>query len=317
MRFYSYNKPKVHTFIERDSVIGKVAEVSDTTGIRVELLEYDNLPGLVLTTQIAKYKVNLHKLFPIGKCIPFVIHNIDGNFINLSYKTLNDEKRKYYEECYKIRLRVYHLYEDVITTVKNMESLSDLNHDKIITEINQIMYFYMDYTKNKYLEELYQYLLEDPIRLLKINEEEISKFSEVADFEEIPIILAIDNDTINNITTKMKSRIKGTELIVSLDFKLWVFGQNSLESLKNILTFDENDKIKINYIASPNYNIIINIGKDKSLLYDKIQLYKNNIIEKCSNYNKTKLEFDEPKILEDINYTYSHLPRMEFMRDQE
>ncbi len=95
-----------------------------------------------------------------------------------------------------------------------------------------------------------------------------------------------------------------------------MFGQNSLESLKTILTFDETDKIKINYVASPNYNIIINVGKDKSLLYDKIQSYKNIIIEKCSNYNKTKLEFDEPKILEDINYTYSHLPRMEFMREQ-
>ncbi len=220
MRFYSYNKPKVHTFIERDSVIGKIIEVSDTTGIRVELLEYDNLPGLVLTTQIAKYKVNLHKLFPIGKCIPFVIHNIDGDFINLSYKTLNDEKRKYYEECYKIRLRIYYLYEDIITTVRNLESLSNLNHDEIIGEINQIMYFYMDYTKNKHLEELYQYLLEEPIRLLVINEEKILKFSEVADFEEIPIILAIDNDVIYNIASNINSRIKGTELIVSLDFKL-------------------------------------------------------------------------------------------------
>lgn len=315
MRFYSYNKPKVHTFIDRDSVIGKVIEVSDTTGIRVELLEYDNLPGLVLTTQIAKYRVNLHKLFPIGKCIPLMIHNIDGDFINLSYKTLNDEKRKYYDECYKTRLRIYHLYEDIITIVKNMESLSNLNQEEIINEINQIMYFYMDYTKNKHLEDVYQYLLEDSIRLFKINEDEFSKFSEVADFEEIPVIYAIDKEVINSITVNMKSRIKGTELIVSLDFKLWVFGQNTLESLKNILTFDETDKIKINYVASPSYNIIINIGKDKSLLYDKIQSYKNIIMEKCSNYNKIKLEFDEPKILEDINYTYSHLPRMVFIKE--
>ena len=52
------------------------------------------------------------------------------------------------------------------------------------------------------------------------------------------------------------------------------------------------------------------MGKNKNLLDDIISSCKNQLIEKTSQYKKVKIEFSEPKIFEDINYTYYRLPRI-------
>ena len=72
MQFYRHKIPK-----SEDCVMAKVVSQDDNVGIHCELVEYSNIPALLMNEEVSKWKINYSKQFPVGKIIPCMIYMID------------------------------------------------------------------------------------------------------------------------------------------------------------------------------------------------------------------------------------------------
>ena len=74
--------PKVH-----EIVFAKLSYSKSGIGNYVKLVEYDNIEGLVLCTEITKYKSDLKSLIKNDEVFPLVVLSATDKGIDLSYST--------------------------------------------------------------------------------------------------------------------------------------------------------------------------------------------------------------------------------------
>lgn len=123
MKFYSTKiMPKLNEF-----VVVKIIGHSDTSGILCQLLEYNNLDALILTTEISKYKVNIEKKFPLNKEFICFVYSIDEekNHINLSVKNISKEESDEIMTNYINKVLIYNFINKILTK-NNYNNIEDL-----------------------------------------------------------------------------------------------------------------------------------------------------------------------------------------------
>lgn len=281
MRFHRAEYPSINDIVFV-SVQNITNDGNGESNIYVELVEYDLIKGLILPTEISKKKTNVSKLFTIGKIYPAVVMNVDTNKkqIDLSYKNVPDSIKPKLDNMIAFYKKIHHLVTELDKSIK----ASDDNTVNSCDTATNIMYpLFEKITKqNEQLtaEQLYTTMLENPEQVFR-------------ELENIPY---------DFIISELNKRIKTSDVAVFTDFKLQITSGNAITTLKSILTECSNsDKVKIEYIGSPNYRI--------SVTADTMEDAQKLINETLANINTNELDRDfycdnKLNILRDKKYSF-------------
>jgi translation initiation factor 2 alpha subunit (eIF-2alpha) len=269
MRFYTAKFPA-----QNDIVFVKIKNISHDKSVYVELLEYDNISGLILPTEIHKKNINVHKIFNVGnKVYPAVVMNVDiaKNHVDLSYKRVPEASKEALETTYVYYQRISTMVNDIYILYKKY--YNDNETDELISE-NILWQLFTDLKQSQETaEQYYNNLLINPSNIFKFNELCENKLDEKF------IDFAFDN---------IKQRIKSSDVIIFSEIKLIVIDNNPIQKLKDILTNCLlSDKVSVEYVASPKYKIIIvesTYDRAKVLLDQVLENIKNNPIKKQLDY---------------------------------
>jgi translation initiation factor 2 alpha subunit (eIF-2alpha) len=234
----------------------------------VKLIDYD-LNGLILCTEITKYKDNLKNIVKIDEVFPVLVLDINNNNnIDLSYSKIKNDKRELLKNCYIYQNKFYKFIKRLLETINIDKCYYNDIMDKYINSDNYII----SINENKNVpKEKYENFLLNPD----------------TEFEE-------------NINNLIKLYVIENTIIkpyeCEYNFKLSVYDNNSLCILKEILYKIKNiNDIELYCISSPNYKIKIkNVDINNiSKLFEEI---KDNIIKICKKYN-CNLEFESDYII--------------------
>jgi translation initiation factor 2 alpha subunit (eIF-2alpha) len=270
-KMYQNSTPSIH-----EIVFARLTKRSGDMGNYVELVEYDNIEGLVLCTEITKWKSNLKSIIKNDEIFPLVVIDI-GTGIDLSYSKVKNQSRDLLKSCYEYQNKIYEL---IIDTCKELNI--------------------SDYIKNNILEsnlnpDIYTECVNSDTNIPKNNFDSILKNPNVL-FEKNS---SINTEIIHSICNNIKNKIKIKPYHTERDFKLCVFDNNSLAKLKEILFKIKNLAVDNNFElsckSSPNYQLkIIGDNIDNiNELYQSIEKQISSIIE---NYNAS-IEFQNKYVI--------------------
>jgi translation initiation factor 2 alpha subunit (eIF-2alpha) len=161
----------------------------------VKLVDYE-LNGLILCTEITKYKDNLKNIVRLNEIFPVMVLHLKNEYIDLSYNKVKQDKRELLKSCYNYQTKLFNF-------------ISKMNIDK--ETLDKIMSEYL--SPDNYVESV----LTDR----NISKEKYESF----------ILNPINDDIKKYIESKIL--IKPYEC--ELDFKLSIFDNSSLSQLKDIL----------------------------------------------------------------------------------
>lgn len=287
MRFYSNEFPNID-----DIVYVKFNKISTKYGIVVDLIEYNNIEGMIINSEIQKKKTNAAKLFR-NKIIPCLVLNVDQikGYVDLSYRRVLEEEKQKYQRQYPAIEKIVKIGEDILTLYEiYKKETNSIENKKMIYE--QIIWKIFENNKkiNNY-DKVLEEIISNPQYLFKYSEN-------------------LQQDFIDRYINLHKQRIKVTELNVLKDFKLQILSENGIDKLKiilmSIIPDDLKDKIKVECVASPIYRLNI-IGKDNEEINNYIIKINDIVNEKIKNYNVIYCMMDNLTILKDKNYTLAPL----------
>jgi translation initiation factor 2 alpha subunit (eIF-2alpha) len=245
--------------------IGEIVfvELLNFNSNNVKLVDYD-LNGLILCTEITKYKADLKGVVKLDEIFPVVVLEIDdeGQNIDLSYVKVKYDKRELLKNCYTYQSKFYKFIKS-----------SNLDLDEFInTNINS----------DNYLDSIYNNI--------NISKDKFDKF--LLNPESFTNSIELINYVKKNII------IKPYEIIQ--EFKLTVYDNSSLILLKEILfkikeilnnDIECESKCELLCRSSPFYQIKIK-NNNLNFITDKIEFYKLQIKNITNCYNCV-LEFDK------------------------
>lgn len=278
---YQNKVPKVHEIVFAQLVNKRSGDM----GNYVDLVEYGNIEGLVLCTEITKRKANLKSIIKQGEIFPVVVIDVNKSGIDLSYSKVKKQSIDLLKSCYEYQSRLYKLLNETCKSLKLSDEITSIViHSNIIHDV------YTDcVNSDKNIPKTnYENVLKNPLSLFentKIINEEIQK-----EFCDI-----------------IKEKITIKPYHVDREFKLCVFDNHSLCILKEILNKIKDIKInnelsfQLNCRSSPFYQIkVIGINIDEIGKY-LIHL-ENEITNILNNYNAV-IEFpDKYVIVKELEY---------------
>ena len=237
-------------------------------GIYMNMIEYNNLEGLVLCTEIFKYKVNLQTFFKPNKVYPMLVLSNDENKYDLSYIKVKLDM-DFVLDCYKY-------LQLIVDIVVNINPTELIYYDTIHRILNKSMLDNCITEKKNLYKDLYKNILLEPTILFQN-----SKFYE----KEIE---------------DLKKRIVIKNYEIFYDFKLIIYENKGSDTLKNTLTSldeyvkiisDNNNELDIKLIckSSPIYTLRIKeLTKDLCITYAHIVFTKlNHLLNNISHeFNK-------------------------------
>ena len=263
-----------------DIVYVKLADGgSSEKGFYMELLEYNNIQGFVLQTEVTRKKKDYRKAFKYDEvfaCIVLNSTNKDGVIsVDLSYKKIKEEDRPALKTTYifvsKLNLLIHdliklnfwdstELYEEtflrMIPNGKELQKLDiELEYNKILRD-NTLLFSadtkIPEDVRNKYLDYLKEHIIIYPVEIYK-------------DIE----LIVLDSDALNKIKE--------------------IFDVNTL--VKNTT---------IEYLASPLYRIsTIDTGNDKC--NENIRNLIEIIKERAKKFS-TRINTDNPEVITKEQY---------------
>lgn len=236
----------------------------------VTLVDYE-LIGLVLCTEITKYKSNLKGIVKHNDIFPVIVMEIDeeGKNIDLSYSKIKYDKRDLLKTCYESQNRFFKFIESSKTNIDDFVEKYLISEDYNESVLND---------KNVPKEKFDRFLLN-------------------------PEIFTDDKILIDYV--KSKITLKPYECF--LEFKLCIFDNTSLIKLKEILQKIKNidSEIEINCRSSPFYQIKIK-NTDLEFIKNKFQFMREQITIATNEYNSV-LEFEkEFKIVKNFEIDISN-----------
>jgi translation initiation factor 2 alpha subunit (eIF-2alpha) len=274
MQFYDNKIPKFE-----DYVIAKVTGYDESFGLYCELVEYSNIPAVILNGEISKYKINYSKKYPVGKFIVCIIYMIDKvkNHINLSLKKISEEFTKKQLDVYETKCRIYKLFKKLDNREENQDYINNM--------IIKCMTYIHEKEDHEYTyEQYYNLLLDEPCNIFNYDDE--NKFDDKKD----AIIL------------EFKKHIRTTNLIMELQFKLLILENGFTSKIKEILELD-NEVYKVNCISSPIYSILISTKTvDEAKLIS--EQFKNDLNDKLKKYTYIFEDVDELKVIKERTFIY-------------
>lgn len=244
-----------------DVVIAKVINISEY-GIEVKLLEYNDIMGFINCGEISrKKKINLNKLLTIGKDILVHVIQVDEtkSMIDLSKRTIGDDDVKQFTENHRSHIKLYNMFKQLYMKINDITQVDKIDQNDLHNFLSHTLFEIQTEYDNEQLNEKL------------INKDTYNDIIESIDFDSIPNITL---DKFKNVLNSyIDLRINKTKTELTETIKLMTYNANGLADIKyalNFKTFDnyvelEKDyDIKINYIASSTYSIII-VQKDFDL----------------------------------------------------
>jgi translation initiation factor 2 alpha subunit (eIF-2alpha) len=265
VRFY-----KDHTPSKGETVVVKITDCSNN--ITCELLEYDNLQGMICKADVSRNTVKKYNSLSNGKIIPVIVSDIikkdNEIFIDLNYVVFDKEQESHYlgrydkiQKIIKIFTQIagsyilsddcsyedYYYNEDVLRMVKRMvkSSIHNLSKDEII---------------NMFYENIY--LLHETVASWNINDYIIDFNNKLLRYFPKPKLRLIISISINTIRS----------------FGIKFIKKACLDITNDILKLDDSATVNINLIATPEYRIEINSSiMDETNIFE----YYNTILSYC------------------------------------
>ena len=220
---------------------------STDDGIYVELVEYDNMEGFILITEIAKYKVRPDKVFKMKKMYPCYVLDVnpDKKTVDLSYKKIKEEQHKILEHKFTIIQKFRKILDDLLTIKLIDDDILTSNTFDML--INHETLIETDDPSNETIEHLYDKILKEP-----------SLFFCGKDIEQ-PII--------DQYVNFIKSKVTDSGVEFYKEFKLTVLERNAPEKIKSICGVvkcddDSDTQLRLLY-TSPQYRICISAPTEK------------------------------------------------------
>ena len=279
---YSNKTPNVHEIVFAQLVNNRSGDM----GKYVELVEYNNIEGLVLCTEITKRKANLKSIIKQGEIVTVFVRTISNIGIDLSYSKVNKQSIDLLKSCYEYQSRLYKLLSSTCELLK----LSDDIKQHIIT--------------SNIIHDVYTDCANSGQNIPKTNYENILK-NPTSVFDNIK---KIDNKIQKEFCDIIKQKITIKPYHVDREFKLCVFDNHSLFILKEILNKIKDIRInseltfQITCRSSPFYQIKI-IGENLDEISKNLTEIQNEITNLLNNYNAV-VEFpDKYVIVKQLEYT--------------
>lgn len=261
-QFYEESYPKV------GQVVMCIVKSLDDNSITVELLEYNNLQGMILMSELTKRRIrSIKQITEIGKIEAVVVTKIDTNTncIDLSKKAASLEE---------------------ITICQNNYNKAKIvnNIVKHFTEVNNldILQFYQNiiwplYKKYTHCYEAFKLLIDS-----------FDIFKDLIIEEQIKIILT------EYILKKMK--IQDSKICAKIDLKC--FEYEGIDAIKNSLNLalQKCNNLKIIYLAAPEYLLCYqtnNLEKGIFILNEVIETIRTDIVKNGGSLNV----IEDPKVL--------------------
>ena len=259
---YHNNKPTLHDIV----FVKLTSQKSDGVGNYVKLIEYDNLEGLVLCTEITKYKSNLKSLIKFDEIFPVMVISTSNGY-DLSYSKIKNTSRQLLKDCYEFQNKIYILIQNICNKIN-----IDENTKKYIIKYNLTPDIYEQsiIQNNNMCKELYESILCNSDIL----------------FEKFVLIDDIIKQSFKN---QLQTQLEIKPYFIQKEFKLLVFDNNSLKFLKDILNkiksinLDDKYNYDIGCRSSPYYYYNLSYN-NLTEIEDKIKKINDNIINICNEY---------------------------------
>lgn len=220
MSYYNSKTPKLN-----DIVFVKIKDFSNS-GTYCNLIEFCNIEGFILNTELDRRVFDPKKIFKIGLIYPMVVLSTD-NGIDLSYRKVKQNEREKLLEKFGYITKIFQFSKDFMKS-------SGLSED-IILPATMWKFFSENRLENP--QKIYIGILKNP-----------SKFTEHI----------IDNylEESKTFSTELESRITISHMLVQQFFELIVFDSDAITKLRDMLKYDvPNTEVK--YYASPKYQFIV------------------------------------------------------------
>lgn len=250
MRFYRKTLP-----LKDDIVLVSIVDNNFDTGfVKVNLLEYDNMEGNIIHTNISKKIKIVGKFLKTkkNKIFPCQVYEIDGEIPSLTIvndKNDHDNAIRNYE-LYK---EIYNLVEDFIFTNSSL--------DKEIFYEN----FLWNLTEDKNRENNYfNDYLEDPTNLKKY-----------MDFDE---------ETIHKLLLQFTNRIEYSNIVYATDINITILSDNSLYHLNTLIDNISEYCNSIHYNGAPQYKLTFK-EQTEALCKDKLNMTMEHLNNYCCENN--------------------------------
>lgn len=262
---YRFKQPELH-----EIVFVQVSEKNKDQNY-VQLVDYDNIDGLVLCTEITRFNSNIKKVVKRNEIFPVIIISTEKGY-DLSYSKIKNDSRILLKECYDYQKKICNL----INKISNILNINEeLKNELIKINLDPSTYDECVNSNKNLPKELYETIL--------LNSDIL--------FENIENI-KFDKNIINNFNTEIQKMIIKKPTIIQKDFKLLIFDENSLEILKEILNKIQN----INIIGVENIEYIVEC-KSSPIYYYKISHTDINKINDFVKYIDDKIK----QIIENYN----------------
>jgi translation initiation factor 2 alpha subunit (eIF-2alpha) len=293
MQFYRNKFPVVDEF-----VMVRVKSYSPSLGINCELVEYSNLPTLLMNSEISRKKIQYAKIFPIGKIICCMVNMIDNNYINLTYKKITDEQKKECEQKYLNKLVLYKLFMSLHKFIFNNKSYHTVEDETHVT-----------------IEDSKHVTIEDETHITTEDETHVTTEDDTHVTTEDETHVTTEDET--HITTEDDTHVTTEDDIYQNEMKLYINTMlyNCLEEIHN----EETDYFKYYYKLLETPELIfkfdienrLNKYKDKLIQILKSKIKTNDIICELefkilmyeSNYYSFINKINECAKLHNINIT--------------
>jgi len=253
MCYYNKSCPNVN-----DIVFVKIKEFT-TDGIYFNLVEYNNLEGYVLNTELGKSETvetngkdkkgkYIHwfreKYFREDCVYAMIVDKVSNDIISLSYQRLNHKDKNMLEEQYSYAERIYRLVEEFsVITGDNFEYVLDYSMRNLFDpDANNMMDF----------KDIHDSILADPLVLFG---ELLNRCSDVQ-----------DTCVYNEFLKQLNLRIKRKNSRLSQEINLKVYCDNAITTIKSIF-----EDLDIEYVTAPKYKININSFVTENECNDELQ----------------------------------------------
>lgn len=245
MLYYGKQTPNVN-----DIVFVYVSEFSKG-GTYCKLIEYDDIEGFILNTELDRRVYDPKKIFSFGETYPMFVLAVTSKGIDLSYKKVStDDRQKLLEKFGAIKKICHLVVEYSYLTKISVNNVSELTVWKLF-EKDHLM---------------------DPKTLYSSILKNITKFTHwISEIYPKETQIFVDN---------VVSRITMTNMTVHQNFDLMICDEDAVSKLKQVLIYEEDTNTHVKYISSPKYQISVTGDNEKECEYK---------INKCLDFMKAKM----------------------------
>ncbi|MFA5303944.1 MAG: S1 RNA-binding domain-containing protein [Candidatus Nanoarchaeia archaeon] len=239
----------------KDIVLCKVKKILPHS-VFVELVEYENKEGMIHISELSnRWTRNINEIVTLNSIIVCRVEKIDQlkGYIDLSKKRVTSGEEKAKKDEMQNEIHIEKIIEHALK--KNSMTLKEFYEKqgyKLIEEYGS-------------LHNFYEYYLEDPKTL---NE------------------LVFGKKIIESIKESFESLIQKNRVNQKKVIKIYANGENGLKNLKEFIAEllkipDEDNKMSIKYMNSPEYLVSIN-----SSSYKKADLFFDKVLAKMKELSK-------------------------------